>query len=56
MELKVTEKSGIHFVEGPPGLPLIRSVDDATLVVEACFSHRVALPKCSTPPRPLVNG
>jgi Domain of unknown function (DUF4180) len=42
MELTITQKSGASFVEGPPGLPLMRSIEDATLVVEACFSNRVS--------------
>jgi hypothetical protein len=41
MELTVSEEAGVRFVEGPPGLPLMRSVEDSTLVLEACFSHRV---------------
>jgi len=40
-ELTVTEEAGVRFVEGPPGRPLMRSVEDAGLVVEACFSAGV---------------
>src|SRR6266852_8669045 len=40
LELAVSEEAGVRFVEGPPDLPLMRSTEDATLLVEACFSHR----------------
>jgi hypothetical protein len=40
-ELTVTEEAGVRFVEGPPGLGLMRSTEDAGLVVEACFSAGV---------------
>jgi uncharacterized protein DUF4180 len=42
MDLTIAEKSGVRFVEGPLGLPLMRNTEDATLVLEACFSHRVS--------------
>jgi len=42
MELTVSEEAGVRFVEGPPDLPLMRSVEDSTLVLEACFSHGVS--------------
>jgi hypothetical protein len=42
MELAVAEEAGVGFLEGPPGLQLMRSIDDAALLVEACFSHRVS--------------
>jgi hypothetical protein len=42
MELTVSEEAGVRFVEGPPNLPLMRSVEDSILVFEACFSHRVS--------------
>jgi hypothetical protein len=41
LELAVSEAAGVRFVEGPPDLPLMRSTEDATLLIEACFSHRV---------------
>jgi hypothetical protein len=37
----MVEDAGVGFVEGPPGLQLMRTVEDASLVVEACFSNRV---------------
>ena len=40
MELTVAEEAGVRFVEGPPDLPLMRSIEDVALLVEACFSHR----------------
>jgi len=40
MELTIVEEAGVRFVEGPPDLPLMHSVEDAVLLVEACFSHR----------------
>ena len=36
--LGVTDESGVRAVEGPPGAPLMRRPQDATLLVEACFS------------------
>ena len=42
MDLTVAEEAGSRFVEGPPGLQLMRSIEDAALLVEACFSHRVS--------------
>ena len=35
----VVDEEGARFLEGTPGRPLLRSVDDATVVVEACMSH-----------------
>jgi hypothetical protein len=40
-KLTVAEASGVRFVEGPPGLQFMRSIEDAGLVVEACFSSGV---------------
>src|SRR5580704_18473542 len=40
--MQCIEEAGIRFVEGPAGQPLMRAVKDATLVVEACFSAKVA--------------
>jgi hypothetical protein len=40
MDLTIGEVAGVRFLEGPPDLPLMRSTEDATLLVEACFSHR----------------
>jgi hypothetical protein len=39
--LTVTEEAGLRFVEGLPGQPLLRRVEDAGLVVEACLSAGV---------------
>jgi len=36
--MQCTEEAGIRFVEGKAGQPLMRSVKDAGLVLEACFS------------------
>ena len=41
MALRVSEESGVRFVEGTLGEPLMRRPQDATLVLEACFSARV---------------
>ena len=38
--LTVAEQGGARFVEGPPGQPFMHSIDDASLVVEVCFSNR----------------
>jgi Domain of unknown function (DUF4180) len=38
--LAVTEDAGERFIEGPPDQPFMLTVDDATLVLEACFSNR----------------
>ena len=40
-QLRVSEEAGVRFVEGPPDLPLMHSIEDAGLVVEACFSGGV---------------
>lgn len=42
MDLTIAESAGVRFVEGSPGLPLMRSIEDATHLVEACFSHRAS--------------
>ena len=39
-ELSLIEDGGVRFVEGPPGRPFLRSADDASLVVEACFNGK----------------
>ena len=39
-ELIVSEEAGVRFVEGPAGGPFMRSIEDASLVVEACFNGR----------------
>jgi hypothetical protein len=36
------EENGVGVVEGTPGEPLMRRPQDATLVVEACFSAQVS--------------
>jgi len=38
MALSVTEHEGIRIVEGPLDAPLMRVPQDATLLLEACFS------------------
>jgi hypothetical protein len=38
MAIAVREESGVQIVEGAPGAPLMRRPQDATLVLEACFS------------------
>lgn len=38
--LTISETAGVHYLEGPPG-KLMRKVEDANLVVEACFSARI---------------
>jgi hypothetical protein len=42
MPLAVREESGVRIVEGTPGVPLLRRPQDATLVLEACFSAPAA--------------
>src|ERR1035441_643410 len=41
MDLKVAEEAGTRFMEGPPGQHIMRSIEDAGVVVEACFSNNV---------------
>lgn len=41
MELTVSEEGGVRFVEGQPGWQLMRTGEDVSLIVEACFSARV---------------
>jgi hypothetical protein len=41
MALRLVEEDGVIVVEGPPDQPLLSSVDDATRVIEACFSGGV---------------
>jgi hypothetical protein len=38
--LTVAEHAGARIVEGSPGQLFMHSIDDASLVVEACFSNR----------------
>ncbi|MGE0863403.1 MAG: DUF4180 domain-containing protein [Vicinamibacterales bacterium] len=38
MAMAVREESGVPIVEGAPGAMLIQRAQDATLVLEACFS------------------
>ena len=40
-ELRLSTEAGLRLVEGPPGQRLMRRVEDAGLVVEACFSSGV---------------
>jgi len=42
MELTLAEEAGVRFVEGPPDSGLIRCIEDASLIVEACFSQGVS--------------
>ncbi len=37
----VGEEAGVRFLEGAPGRQLLQSVDDASLIVEACGSNDV---------------
>lgn len=39
MELVVRDVNGSHFLEGPPGQPLIERVEDVVTLVEACFNN-----------------
>ena len=38
--LTVAEQAGARFVEGPPGQPFMHRIDDASLILETCFSNR----------------
>lgn len=38
MALGVYDESGVRIVEGTPGVPVMQRPQDATLVLEACFS------------------
>jgi hypothetical protein len=42
MELTLAEEAGVRFVEGPPDSGLIRRIEDASFIVEACFSQGVS--------------
>jgi len=39
-QLTVVDEHSVQFVEGEPAQPLMRRPQDATLVLEACFSAR----------------
>jgi hypothetical protein len=41
MKLSVVEEEGIRIVEGLPDQRVMSRVDDANLVIEACFSENV---------------
>jgi GrpB-like predicted nucleotidyltransferase (UPF0157 family) len=41
--LSLVEESGVRVVEGAPNEPLMTRMDDASRVIEACFSHRARL-------------
>jgi hypothetical protein len=41
--LLLVEEDGVRFVEGAPDHQLMTHANDATLVIEACFSHRARL-------------
>jgi Domain of unknown function (DUF4180) len=38
-KLVLLEEGGVRFVQGPEGQPLMRTVEDAVMVLEACFSN-----------------
>ncbi len=40
MPLRTVESADVRFVEGAPGEPLMTRSQDATLLIEACFSAR----------------
>lgn len=40
-KLRLVEEGGVKAIEGPPGEPLVTSVKDTDLIVEACFSNDV---------------
>ena len=42
-ELLLVDEAGVRVVEGTPNQPLMTRVDDASRVIEACFSHRARL-------------
>jgi hypothetical protein len=42
LQLAIVEEAGVRFVTGPPGLPLMRGIEDAGLVLEACFAAGVS--------------
>jgi hypothetical protein len=39
MDFTTLEQDGLTVLSGPPGQPLLRKVQDATLIVEACANH-----------------
>lgn len=41
MQLTMVEEAGVKVMEGNPGEPFLMSAEDATRLVEACFSNRV---------------
>jgi hypothetical protein len=43
MTVSVAEESGVLFVEGTPNEPLMARADDASVVLEECFSNGVGL-------------
>ena len=40
-KLRLVEEDGVKVIEGPAGEPLMTSVKDTDLIVEACFSNDV---------------
>ena len=42
-QLSLVEETGVRFVEGTPDGRVMIRVDDASRVIEACFSHRARL-------------
>jgi len=43
MTLSLVEEAGTRLIEGAPDEALMAQVDDASLIIEACFSHRARL-------------
>ncbi len=42
MPLAVISEHGVRVVEGTPGQAILRSPQDATLILDACFSERTS--------------
>jgi hypothetical protein len=40
MELRLIDRKGKCFIEGPAGQSLLRDVADTVQLIEACFNHR----------------
>jgi hypothetical protein len=39
-DLSLVDEGGVRVVEGAPDRPLMTRATDASLIIEACFSHR----------------
>jgi hypothetical protein len=53
MDLQVEERSGVRWLAGPPGQPLLHHRDDVLDLVSACAEHgvdRVLLDAANLPP------